>query len=556
MRKWLGATLAATMATGAWGQARPPVANPLQTLPRVDTPAAQPSITLNVQQQQNPQLAALLASTLTPSRVDIAGVHSIPFDDVAALFKPLTGKTVRVADLVAAADACSKLYQQHGYALSFCYIPGQTFEQGVVKVVAVEGYVAAVDITGDAGNMERKIRAIARHITADRPLKRATFERYIQVLGMLPGAKIAANVPAPTTTDGATRLQLQVQRKRYNATSGIDFNHPGVQGLVNGLVNGLTPMAEQFNASVMFPHGRGQQEFYAAGYSQMLGSDGFMSKLDGSYFYGDPDINDDVLPAYLRHRLRQDHLGLGFTYPLLLGPTRSLVAGAGLYGSNQDDMYFNQLTGVSLQLRTRVRVLHLDLDFIQASTKRVRKVSVSIGQGLNGLGAQSDILSNVAIIPGELTDTRFTRYDVNASQSDSWGKHWGTVVSFAGQYSHNHLPSGEQISFGGPRFGLAYDPGSVSGDSGWGASFELNRPFVSSYKWFKSLTPYAVTQIARVYLHGTELPLDTLRTFALGLRLSDGKHYNVDVSAAQAIGDHVPGESYPRYGLSFSYSLE
>jgi hemolysin activation/secretion protein len=288
----------------------------------------------------------------------------------------------------------------------------------------------------------------------------------------------------------------------------------------------------------------------------MLGSDGFMGKLDGSYFFGDPDIDDSVLPAYLRHRLREDHLGLGFTYPLLLGPTRSLVAGAGLYGSNQDDMYFNQLTGVMLQLRTRVRVVHLDLEFLQASSTRVRKLSASIGQGLNALGAQTAILSNVGVIPGELTDTRFTRYDFNASQSDSWGKHWGTVLSFAGQYSHNHLASGEQISFGGPRFGLAYDPGSVSGDSGWGAAAELNRPFVSSYPWLKSLTPYAVAQVARVYLHGTELPLDTLRTFALGLRLSDGKHYNVDVSAAQAIGNHVPGDSYPRYGLSFSYQLE
>ncbi|HEX7815989.1 ShlB/FhaC/HecB family hemolysin secretion/activation protein [Dyella sp.] len=556
MRKWWIVPLAATVAMHAWGQARPPVANPLQTLPRVETPAAQPSVTLNVQRQNNSALQALLASPITPTRVDIVGVRSIAFDDVAALFKPLTGKTVTVGDVVAAADACSKLYQQRGYALSFCFVPGQRFDQGAVQVVAVEGYVAAVDIKGSPGNMERKIRAIARHITADRPLRRSTFERYLQVLGMLPGTKIAANVPAPTTTDGATRLQLDVQRKRYNVTSGIDFNHPGVQGLVNGMLNGMTPLGEQLNASFTYPRGRGGQEFYAAGYSQMLGSDGFMSKLDGSYFYGDPDIDNNALPAYIRHRLRQDHLGLAFTYPILLGPSRSLVAGAGLYGSNQDDMYLNQLNDVSLQLRTRVRVLHLDLDFVQASNRRVRKLNVTVGQGIDALGARTEILSNAPVSAGQLTDTRFTRYDLSASQSDSWGKHWGTVLSLNGQYSHNHLPSGEQISFGGPRYGMAYDPGTLSGDSGWGTSAELNRPFVSSLKWLKSLTPYVVAQVSRVYLHGTDLPIDTLRSVALGLRLSDGKHYNVDISAAQAIGNHLANESYPRYGLSFSYQLE
>ncbi|HEY9133707.1 MAG TPA: POTRA domain-containing protein [Dyella sp.] len=556
MRKRLSAALAAIVAANAWGQARPPVANPLQTLPRVETPSTTPSITLNVQQQSNTALQTLLASQIVPTRVDIAGVRSIPFNDVAALFKPLTGKAVTVAELVAAADACTKLYQQRGYALSFCFIPGQRFDQGVVQVMAVEGYVAEVDIAGAPGNMERKIRAIAAHITRDRPLKRTTFERYLQILGMLPGAKIAANVPAPTTTDGATRLQLNVQRKRFNASSGVDFNHPGVQGLINGMLNGITTMAEQITASLIYPHGRGQQELYAGGYSQMLGSDGLMLKLDGFHFYGDPDIDDNALPAYLRHRLRQDRLGGGFTYPILLSPARSLVAGLGLYGSNQDDMYFNNLTGVSLQLRTRVRVLHMDLDFVEASARRVRKLSMNIGQGLNILGAQSETLSNVPVVANQLTDTRFTRYGITATQSDSWGKHWGTVLSVTGQYSHNHLPSGEQISFGGPRFGLAYDPGSISGDSGWGASAELNRPFVARLSWLRSLTPYAVAQISRVYLHGTELPLDTLRTAALGLRLSDGKHYSVDFSAAQAIGNHIPGNNYPRYGLSFSYQLD
>ncbi|MFC5740844.1 ShlB/FhaC/HecB family hemolysin secretion/activation protein [Dyella tabacisoli] len=559
MRKWLGLVLAATTATSAWGQARQQVANPVQNLPQVETPKAAPNITFNVQQQQqNTQLATLLAITLTPSHINIVGAHSIPFDEVSALFKPLTGKTVRIADLVAAADACSKLYQQHGYALSFCYVPAQTFDNGVVNVTVVEGYVAEVVVSGDAGSLSKKINAIASHITADRPLRKATFERYIQVLGMLPGAKIAANVPVPTTTDGATRLELQVTRKRFNSSAGIDFNHPGIQGLLNGMLNGLTPLGEQITASVIYPQGHVSQEFYAAGYSQMLGSSGLIGKLDGSHFYGNPDISTQ-LPSYLRHRLTQDRLALNVSYPLWLSPSRSLLVNASAYASNQNDSYLNKINGASLQFKTKLRVLQAGLDYTQASAKQVRKFSFGISHGFDIWGAGTNTVSN---IPGTnlsaATDTRFTRYNVSALQGNTWGAHIGTVASLIGQYSNNRLPSSEQISFGGPRFGLAYDPGSVSGDSGWGAALEVNRPFTYPAKWLKTLTPYTVAQFARVYQNSGQPTFDELKTIALGMRLTDGKHYTVDFSAAQPVGTLPLNSSgrHPRYNLSFSYQLE
>jgi hemolysin activation/secretion protein len=559
----LGLALMAATVAGAWAQTRAPAptANPLQLLPKVEAPAQPSGVTLNVQRQQNPRLAALLSSTITPTRVSIAGVHAIPFAEVSALFKPLTGKAVRIGDLVAAANACTELYRKHGYALSFCYIPGQDFAGGTVKVTVIEGYVAEVAISGDAGTLEKKIRAIARHITADRPLRKNVFDRYIQVLGMLPGARIDVNVPAPTTTDGATRLELKVQRKRYNVSSGIDFNHPGVQGLISGVLNGLTTLGEQLSASAIYPHGRGDQEFYTAAYAQMIGSDGLTAKLSASHFHGNPDIyGDDGLPSYVSRLLTQDRVEAVLTYPLLLSPVRTLVASLGLYGADQDDGYFNRITGANLRQVSRVRVLHAELGYTRASERRVRKFSIGIAHGMDVWGADASLRSNVPGGSARLpSGTRFTRYNFSAVQSDTWGdSHWVTVASLSGQYSPNHLPSLEQTSFGGPNFGWAYDPGIVAGDSGWGASLEVNRPFSLGSAWLKTLTPYAVGQFARVYLRGTPLPSDTLRTFALGMRLTDGKHYTVDLNAAQPVGSLPPyvGHRQVRYNLLFSYQFQ
>ncbi|SAK54183.1 exported heme utilization-like protein [Caballeronia fortuita] len=45
-------------------------------------------------------------------------------------------------------------------------------------------------------------------------------------------------------------------------------------------------------------------------------------------------------------------------------------------------------------------------------------------------------------------------------------------------------------------------PGEASGDSGWGALFELNRPMDAGMTYLKTLTPYVMMDAARVFLHG------------------------------------------------------
>ncbi|HWX67982.1 MAG TPA: POTRA domain-containing protein [Rhodanobacter sp.] len=556
-KAWLGWLAGSAIFTAHAQVFRPPTANPLQTLPRVDTPHPAPSVTLNVQTQHNPQLEALLARTITPTRIDIVGVHAIPFADAALPFKPLTGKPVRIGELVDAATAVTAIYKQRGYALSFAFLPNQDFAGGVVHVVVVEGYVAEVNLSGEPGTLTRKVRMIAGHISHERPLRTATFERYIQVLGLLPGVHITANVPAPTTTDGATRLELHVTRQRFSASAGIDFNHPGIQGLLTAVANALTPLGEQWSVSALYPPGHGDQQYYAGAFALPLGSDGLGLKLDGSRYRGNPGEGDQ-LPSTLQRRLKQDRIALTLSYPLLLGPNHSLIMSGGAYGSNGTDRYRNTLNDAQLELQSDVRVLQASLDDSSASMTRQRKFGFGVARGIDGWGARSRTLSNVPgnpfVAPG---DVSFTRFDANFVQIDQWPARFGSSISLAGQYSHNRLPSTEQISFGGPRYALAYDPGVAAGDSGWGAALELNRSYAARSSYLKSVVPYAVVQLARVYVNRGSLPVDQLGSAALGLRLSDNKHYSIDLSIAQPFGDKPPetNRRRPRANLGFAYQL-
>lgn len=553
MIRWFGCLLGMTVVCSTQAQVRAP-ANPLQTLPRAEIPKQAPSVQVNVQ-APNRALEALLSTQVTPTRFDVTGVRSIPFADVAAVFAPLRGKNVTVRELVAAADRVTAMYKERGYALSFAFVPGQDLAGGVVRIQIVEGYVASVDVTGDAGNLEPRIRAMAAHIVGERPLRQETFERYTQLLGQLPGVKIGANVPPPTTTDGATTLGLAVTRQRYDMSYGLDLNHPGAQGVFTLLENGATPLGEQLSVSTLFPNGGGQR-LYSAGYVQPIGSRGWQGKVEASRYWGSPDT-DEQLPAYLDHRLTQERLALSATYPLVLSNTRRVGLSMGVYASRQDDRYRNVDNGAMVALQSSVRVLNAELSWLTVGTKQTRQFAFAVAHGFAGLGAYSRAISNLGALGIATPDVSFTRYSANVSWSSQWAHGFGTVLRGMGQYSEDALPSTEQINFGGPSYAYAYDPGDAAGDSGWAASVEANRSFTSTARWIRSIVPYVAYQTARVYLNGARPFIDRLDSAAVGVRASDAKHYSIDFALAWPTGDKPPESSDRdmRWNLTFSYKL-
>jgi hypothetical protein len=74
MKAWIGPAvgMSLVMSVQVEAQVRPPsTANPLQNLPRVETPVA-PRVSTQVQAQApNPRLEALLATQITPQRLDV-----------------------------------------------------------------------------------------------------------------------------------------------------------------------------------------------------------------------------------------------------------------------------------------------------------------------------------------------------------------------------------------------------------------------------------------------------------------------------------------------------
>lgn len=544
------------VATGVGAQSAAPVGSPLDTLPRPELPM-QPQTPVQVDvQRPEPAAAAVLNTQVTPTKFDIEGVRSIPFDEVAALFAPLAGKPTSVGTLVERSQQATSLYQRRGYALSFFYVPMQDFANGVVRVVAVEGHVQTVRIEGDAGKAEPKLREIAAQIQREKPLRSTTFEHFTNLLGRLPGIGIQAQVQLPTSTDGASTLVIRASHKAFDVAAGLETRKPHPRAVVTGVLNNPLWPGSQLGASTLLSSAR-NDHYNAAHYEQFVGDEGWSLKGSLSRYRGDPDEQLGVSNP-LQRETEVERAELAATLPLKLTREASWVVSTGLYGTNTRDAITNPANGAQLVDDTQVRAVFAQVAYSRQMPNDSVQLNLRLTHGFDSMGASARITSNVPGLAGpSAVKLDFAKLLIEGGHQHRFANRWGAAASFAVQYSPHNLPSGEKLSFGGNRFARGYGAGEAVGDSGWGLGLELHRSFALDSAWLRQWQPYVLLEAARVYARfGTPNP-ERLRSVSLGLRLTNHKQYSLDLAVSRPTGDR-PVENTERdwrASLTLSYRL-
>ena len=523
--------------------------NPAESLPpvTVPTPAPAPSLSVPVP-AQNEAIQALLAHRLVPRQFDVSGVTALDFQKVTDLLEPLAGKEITVAELIQRTDAITQLYRDAGYALSFALIQSQDFRDGLVKVTVVEGYVGSTRIEGDAGNAAAKIRDYAARIEAERPLTRATLERYLNLMTTVAGATIKPELTLPKRADGSTELVVNMGYKAFRLDAGIGNLGTGVHAMLTATANSLTPLAEQIQVTTAVPRGSDHLEYYAANVTVPVGSDGMTVRAEAYSYAANPE-NDSLNAQNIDRRVRNQRAGLSVSYPFLLANRESLTGTAGFYASRNNDTYSSRITGNQVTLSNHLRVLRGELTYAQATDRQSRRITAAIYKGVDGLGAEQSANSSY--------DLGFARYTLMANQNFTLPHQFGLSLAALGQYSSDSLPTSEQLTFGGQRFGRGYPAGELGGDKGYGASIELNRRFGVGLPYLQSVTPYVLADYAHVSLNNKNFTLatDTLTSLALGLRVTDQRHYAFDLNLAKPVGDKPVNSSGRPLRLNANYSL-
>lgn len=523
--------------------------NPAETLPPVAAPAPRQAPQVAVPAPaQNEALRAVLSARLIPTQFDVSGVTAIDFQKVVDLLEPLAGKEITIGELIQRTDAITQLYRDAGYALSFALIQAQDFAGGLVKVTVVEGYVGSTRIEGDAGAGFAKLRDYAARIEAERPLTAATLERYLNLMTTVPGVTVKPQLSLPKRADGATELVLNVSHKNFRLDTGIGNLGTGVHAMLTATASSLTPLAEEVQVSTAVPRGSDHLEYYAANVTVPIGSDGMTVRADAFSYAANPE-NDSLNAQNIDRHVRNQRVGVSVNYPVILRNRESLTGSAGFYASRNNDTYSSRITGNQVALTNHLRVVRGELTYAQASDTQSRRISAAIHKGIDGLGAEQSANSTY--------DLDFTRYTLSVNQNFALPGQFGLSLAALGQYSSDSLPTTEQVTFGGLRFGRGYPAGELGGDKGYGLSIELNRRFGVGLPYLHSITPYVAADYAHASLNDKRYALltDKLTSVALGLRITDQRHYALDVNVAKPVGDKPVNSSGRPIRVNANYSF-
>lgn len=537
-------------------------ANPEDTLPKVERakPAAGSAVDIKRPAESvDPKLQQLLATKLTVENFDIQGVKSIPFEEVNAVFKPYLNQSLTLKEVINLAGHVTKIYANKGYPLSFAYIPAQDFIHHKVTVLVIEGYVGNVNLKGDFGPTENKIRSIVEPMLKEKPLTQKTMERSNSLLSLMPGLSIQASLQLPERRDGASELKIVATRKLISAGLNLESLKPVARAVITVQGGGQTAAAEQFSFSTLAS--QQDEEYYAASYSQMIGSKGLVLRLNSSMYQGN---SDNQLPPGLVRDIFSLRLSSSLSYPILINRNESLIGTVALSSTNYEDKTQSQDTFRSITQKTNSRALSVGAAYSTLSASQSRRLQLTLTKGLDILGASKSAKTNFAFNQKLVNpdDIDFTKLNFSLSQNNAFSYGLGTAISLNAQYSDNQLPLSERIQFGGFQYGRAFSPGFLSGDSGWGLALELNKqlPVFYDFSYFKlvAIQPYGLLESARTIQNFDAIDatnIEHVSSVALGLRLKADVGGTVDFSLAKALSSKSLNNAPSDLTLSMNYGL-
>lgn len=538
-------------------QAIAPTGNPLSTLPQQQSPrAAEPaggmlpdSQNLQLSKSLQPQLA--LSTRVQANRIDISGVHALPFEKIAAIFQPFSGQQVSIEQLAVAVQQATQLYQQAGFALSFVYLPDQSFDQGVIKVIAVEGHASQTHVIGDSGKSAHLLAQLAQPIMDSKPLNAEVFTKQTLLMARMLNLKVGAQIGLPAATDGGTPLVLNVQHEPVVFNLSGDFQQGNPKAVANLTLNDPLWGGSQWQFSSLIEDPN-KERFISATLNQWLNAQGTTMRLGYTDFKG----KENYYSGQLEDTTSQRRLELNVMHPLALSATGSTVVGATVFGLDYEKEYLFPDFNAFFTDQEKVRALQAHLVWNKVGPQARHSVSATITQGLDAWGAGGAQSEGLPLNDAKFDFTRLSmEYEFRWRAKNNFGFAFGA----GGQYAKDILPTPERISFGGWRYGRGYLAGEAAGDQGLGVSLEFGHLFaVKDNRWLKSWEPYVLYEEAKTRFHRQGFVGAHLRSSSLGIRFGDQKYYALDLSVSKPHGDksYYNPEEKLRYNLSLTYQLD
>ncbi|NIY46636.1 ShlB/FhaC/HecB family hemolysin secretion/activation protein [Cedecea colo] len=521
---------------------------------------AEPQVTIAA-----PQTNLTPQTLVTVKHIQFIGGTRYALPSLVAPFRPLVGKKVALAEIIALTNSITERYRQDGYPLSYAFLPRENFQHDTVRIVLVEGYIAHSDIKSDNKHTGLRLSRLAQRMMAEKPLRQATFDRYSLLMARTPATQVEANASLPDNIYGAATMQVEAKQPHiWDLSSTVDFRKGQNLALVNGTLSNLTGYGDQLGLATLIPLDKETRKtYFGTNYQQYLTDNGLLLQLKGSFYREDPRDYTPLL--YLpqgvsidaRQKATQYTGGMALSYPLMLERKKQLSVNAGLdYVDKRNDYllraqgFGNTLDLPSVHQHARYPAAEFSVNGYREFDTASLGSRLTLRQGIDAFGADAS--------PAQGTDLNFTRWKGNAEAAWIFIKNWRLSASLEGDWSDNDLPEAERVTFGAQRFGRGYPDGEASGDYGYGGQLELRYLHArKEAQWLKSVQPYVLLDGAQTWFNQQGYRHQRLASAAAGVMLGDDKHYTVAVEGARPLADR-PSDSNKRdwrFSLTFTYNF-
>ena len=438
---------------------------------------------------------------------------------------------ISLATLYGIASAIESRYREDGYIISRAIVPAQSVSDGVYRIQVIEGYVTNVVLEGEVGNSRALIERYLGNIVESRPVNIADIERYLLLMNDLPGIS-GTGVLRPSGSEvGAAELVVNAERKRFDAFALVDnrgSEFTGEQGAALGLsANSFTPFGEQTELVLFSALDEEEQRVAQITYEQQLGSDGLTVRGLASYGDSEPGGSLEALDVEQETLL----LSLSAEYPYVRSRRFNFSVSAGFDYIEQDSEI---LGGLSVVADDSLRVLHAtaSMDY-RDSFGGANFAEFGIRQGLPILGASDAGDDDLSRVEGDGT---FTALNAEVARLQRITSDFNLLARLGGQYGFDELLSTEEFEVGGLTFGRGYDPAELTGDSGFGASFELQFNQAPGLSFLQSYQVYAFYDFGVVWNADTNTPSEeSLASAGIGIRTNLTDWLAADFEVAQPL---------------------
>jgi hemolysin activation/secretion protein len=443
--------------------------------------------------------------TVAVNEVSFNNLKGVSDSEMLPAWGAFRGTTQPVSAICEIRDAAATLLRNKGF-LAAVQVPAQKIEDGVIRLEVLYARLVSVRARGETQGAEKKLEAYLGKLTEDEIFNRFDAERYLLLARDIPGYNVRMTLkPAGTGNVGDLIAEVAVLRRPYQVDLTLQNLAPSnigpFGGQVRAQVHGLTGLADTTFVSLYSTVDFKEQQILQAGHSFSPGSEGL--RLAGTFTYAWTEPSFERQPGVPSVEATTLVASLEASYPLVRSQGRNIWVEGGFNYIDQNVDFIGPLS------EDKIRVVWLGASFDGIDTSRriprwQYSASAEIRTGLDIFDSSKTCFGPecVGVIPTSRLDASGSATLVRAAAEFEYSlsNRISAVLAPRAQYAFDPVLAYEEFTVGNYTIGRGYDPGTLTGDSGLGAKFELRGPrFNLSEKASLVAQPFVFTDWAKIW---------------------------------------------------------